>query len=342
MSPLFLTLTLALLTACSDGDGSNSSPVIEPPREPLALTFTDAPIDISGINAQFVEDIAYDSYAKTRFDIFLPDTDEPTPLVIYIHGGGFTGGDKSKAYAGSLANDIRQALANGVAYASLNYRLLDTVDTEGVIKPLEDNRRALQFIRYHAQDLNIDPQAIAIYGSSAGAGTSLWLAFHDDMANTDNADPILRESTRISAVGAVETQASYDIYRWESDVFLDYELTIEAINALSPELEQRMFSFYGVASATELESARIAAYRADVDMLALMSIDDPDMWLRNGNQPLVFPSNTGLLFHHAYHARELKKRADAIGLANVSYIPELGIADPSGETVIGFLLGRIR
>ena len=52
---------------------------------------------------------------------------------------------------------LQQTVLGGVAYASLNYRLLAEVDKEGVIKPLTDCKRALQFIRYHAAELNIDP-----------------------------------------------------------------------------------------------------------------------------------------------------------------------------------------
>jgi acetyl esterase/lipase len=78
-----------------------------------------------------------------------------------------------------------------VAYASIDYRLLQELDTEGVIKPLSDSTRCVQFIRYHAEQLNVDPERIILMGGSAGAGTSLWIGFNDDMADPDSDDPVL-------------------------------------------------------------------------------------------------------------------------------------------------------
>ena len=48
--------------------------------------------------------------------------------------------------------------------------------------------------------------------------TTLWLAFHDDMADLSNEDPVSRESTRILAAGALSTQATYNLARW-NEVF---------------------------------------------------------------------------------------------------------------------------
>lgn len=332
-----LLLFSAFISGCGSGGVSTGSS-----GSALNLNFGTSPIELSGIAASFAGDVAYGATGLNTFDIFLPNAAQPTGLIIYVHGGGFTGGDKSAIYQNNMADDIRDSLNQGIAFASINYRLLDTVDTEGVIKPLGDSRRALQFMRYHANTLNIDPSRIAMYGESAGGGTSLWLAYHDDMADADNVDPVLRQSTRIAAVGAIETQASYDITRWETDVFVDYGITIDGVQAISPIIGQRLMSFYGVTGLEQLDSDPIVAYRADVDMLGLMSADDPDTWLRNSEQALVIPLSAGLLFHHAYHAREIREQAINIGLTNVSYIPQLNVMDASGENVIPFLIRHIQ
>ena len=78
-----------------------------------------------------------------------------------------------------------------------------------------DCARAIQFLRYHAKKFNLDKTRIASMGGSAGAGTSLWLAFHDDLADPANPDPVLRESSRITAAAATGTQATYDLLRWK-------------------------------------------------------------------------------------------------------------------------------
>jgi para-nitrobenzyl esterase len=332
-----LLLLMVFVSSCGSGGVSTGSS-----GNALTLSFGTSPIELSGIAASFASDVAYGAAGLNTFDIFLPNASQPTGLIIYVHGGGFTGGDKSSIYQNNMADDIRDSLSQGVAFASINYRLLEAVDSEGVIKPLGDSRRALQFLRYHANTLNIDPSRIAMYGESAGAGASLWLAYHDDMADTSNTDPVLRQSTRIVAVGAIETQASYDITRWETDVFVDYGITIDGVQAISPLLGQRLMSFYGVTRIEQLDSDAIVAYRADVDMLGLMSADDPDTWLRNSEQALGIPLSAELLFHHAYHAREIREQAITIGLTNVSYIPQLNVMDPSGENVIPFLIRHIQ
>jgi len=61
-------------------------------------------------------------------------------------------------------------------------------------------------MRYYSEALNIDKNRVAIYGGSAGAGTSLWLAFHNDMADEYAEGPVLQESRRVSAAAAKSTR----------------------------------------------------------------------------------------------------------------------------------------
>jgi len=263
---------------------------------------------------------------------------------MYIHGGGFTGGWKSAAYTASLPRFVGQsALANGVAYASVEYRVLATNGTEstGVIKSLGDVRLALQHLRLHAKSFNIDPERIAVFGSSAGAGTSLWLGNHDDMANTRSTDPVERMSTRVTAVGASGTQATYDIVGWQ-DVFSDFGITLELIAQVQPSQVQRLLGLYGINSMDDLyDDPDTVAYRADVDMLALMDAQDAPIWVQNNQGNIGIPTNSNTLFHHGLHARTLRDRAIEVGLENVVYAPGLGLADSSGEGLADFLLRQL-
>jgi acetyl esterase/lipase len=76
--------------------------------------------------------------------------------------------------------------------------------------PLEDAARALQFTRSKAQEWNLDPKRVGASGGSAGAASSLWLAFHDDMADPASSDPIARESTRLTCAGVMGAQTCFD------------------------------------------------------------------------------------------------------------------------------------
>lgn len=315
------------------------------------ITFSDSPFDLQGVNVKFAKDIAYDNKARTQFDIWLPNSTTPTGLVIYIHGGGFTSGDKDFVYAvqsggaWDFPKDIRYLLQNNIAFATIRYTYLNnTGETEGVKKPMSDVRRALQYIRSRASDFNIDKNKIVLAGNSAGASASLWIAFNNDFANAISNDPVLRESSRVKGVVARETQASYNIEdRWVNDVFVDYGITWSQILANETGNIQKI---YGVSSNAQYESATIDAYRTEVDMLTLMSVDDPEIWINNTLRDVVNPYNPytpDIPSHHAFHARELKKRADIVGVKNITYYGKNPIlySDPSNESWTQFCKRKI-
>jgi acetyl esterase/lipase len=313
------------------------------------ITYSSSPFNLQGINAKFAKDIAYDNKTRTQFDIWLPNANTPTGLVIYVHGGGFTSGDKDFVYAvqsggaWDFPSDIRFLLSNNIAVATIRYTLLNTTgETEGVKKPMGDVRRALQYIRHRASDFNIDKNKIVLAGNSAGAGTSLWIAFNNDFADAANSDPVLRESSRVKGVVARETQSSYNIEdKWVNNVFVDYNLTWTEILANETGNIQKI---YGVSSTAQYQSPAIVAYRAEVDMLSLMSADDPEIWINNTLRDVVHPyAAPEIASHHAFHARELKKRADALGVKNIAYYGRNPViyAHPGNESWTQFCKRKI-
>lgn len=346
LSRIIISVTLfSLFFACSKND---DNPVIPPSSN---ITFSNSPFDLQGINAKFAKDIAYDSKTRTQFDIWLPTSNSPTGLVIYVHGGGFTSGDKDFVYtvqsggAWDFPTDIRYLLQNNIAFATVRYTYLNnTGETEGVKKPMSDVKRALQYIRSRASDFNIDKTKIILAGNSAGAGTSLWIAFNNDFANPSSSDPVLRESSRVKGVVARETQASYDIEtRWVNNVFIDYGVTWTQILANETGNIQKI---YGVSSTAQYQTPAIATYRGEVDMLNLMTTDDPEIWVSNTLRDVVNPYNPyngDIPSHHAFHARELKKRADILGVKNISYYGKNPIiySDPSNENWTQFCKRKI-
>ena len=337
-------LVIALIFSCGKDDENQVNPISN-------ISFSNSPFDLQGINAKFAKDILYDNKARTQFDIWLPNSIAPTGLVIYVHGGGFTSGDKDFVYgvqsggAWDFPTDIRYLLQNNIAFATIRYTYLNTTgETEGIKKPMSDVRRALQYIRNHASDFNIDKNKIVLAGNSAGAGTSLWIAFNNDFANASSSDPVLRESSRVKGVVARETQASYNVEdRYVNNVFVDYNLTWSEILAKEMGNIQKI---YGVSSTLQYESPIIDAYRADVDMLSLMTADDPEIWINNTLRDVVNPYNpfnADIPSHHAFHARELKERADAIGVENITYYGKNPIiySDPSNESWTEFCKRKI-
>jgi len=111
-------------------------------------------------------DLAYASIdgidpSYLSLDLYLPvrDLTHPVPLVVWFHGGGFTGGDKAPArFYGTFAS--------GYAVASVNYRL------EQVAKfpaQAHDAKAAIRWLRAHATEYGYDPDNIFAWGASAGA-----------------------------------------------------------------------------------------------------------------------------------------------------------------------------
>jgi acetyl esterase/lipase len=150
--------------------------------------------------------VAYGSHPRQVLDFYQAKSDKPTPVVFYIHGGGWRAGDKKTS--------PQAFLDKGLSVVAINYRYVqngveDKVEPP-VKAPLGDATRALQFVRSKAGEWNLDKTRIGATGGSAGACSSLWLAFHDEMADPKSDDPISRESTRLYCAAVNGAQVSLD------------------------------------------------------------------------------------------------------------------------------------
>jgi len=165
-------------------------------------------------------------------------------------------------------------------------------------------------------------------GGSAGAGTSFWLAFADDMANPKSQDPVEHESTRISAAVGIGTQATYDFQRW-------YEI----MDIRGKTNQQDLVNFYGFKSVNQFKTKEGQKIINKLDMLDLLTKDDPPFYVNNG-QPggKVDVNNKGHLYHHANHAKALKERAMEVGVEHLCFAPKIGIQDSSDNDVVNFVL----
>lgn len=173
----------------------------------VQLTYTDtscAQERRAGANiAPTKADVAYGDHERNVLDFWQAETDEPAGLFIWIHGGGFRGGDKK-----SFPADLRkQCLEAGISCASIHYRLSSHAPYPA---QMLDSARAVQFLRSKAAQWNLDPDRFAAGGGSAGSGISQWLGYHDDLADGDSEDPIARFSTRLSCVFPINMQSTYD------------------------------------------------------------------------------------------------------------------------------------
>ena len=158
--------------------------------------------------APTVANVPYGMHERQVLDFYKVESAKPTPLLFFIHGGGWVAGDKSGV------GELEVCLAAGISVVSINYRYSWQAQLAGVMPPVEwplaDAARALQFVRSKAGEWNIDKQRIGASGGSAGACSSLYLAFHDDMADPKSSDPVARESTRLWCAAVNGAQTSLD------------------------------------------------------------------------------------------------------------------------------------
>jgi len=180
-----------------------------PPAEKKAAKKADAPKQEPKPAVPPTEaNVPYGSHPKQVMDFWKAESSKPTPVLVNIHGGGWMNGTKTNV------SSLKDYLAAGISVVSVEYRFVSEATAAGIKPPvqwpLHDAARALQFIRSKATQWNLDKTRIAATGGSAGACSSLWLAFHNDMADPKSADPVARESTRLTCAGVYGAQTTLD------------------------------------------------------------------------------------------------------------------------------------
>ena len=153
--------------------------------------------------------VPYGKHERQVLDFYQAKSDSPTPVVFAIHGGGWRAGDK-----GGYASSAKRYNDAGISVIAINYRLTTEATEKGIEPPVQwpiaDAARALQFVRSKAKEWNLDKTRIGATGGSAGGCSSLWLLYHDDLADPKSSDPVARESTRLTCAAVVGPQTTLD------------------------------------------------------------------------------------------------------------------------------------
>jgi acetyl esterase len=246
-------------------------------------------------------DLRYGPFERNVLDIWKarpgPKESTSTPLVIFFHGGGFIGGDKSSVPGWFLS----RCLEKGISVASANYRLSSQAPYPA---PMLDGARAVQFLRLKAQELGIDGDRIGACGNSAGGGISLWIGFHDDLADPSSSDAVPRQSSRLACMGVVGAQTSYD------PRFIKQRIGGRAHEhiALKP--------LFGMAKDATAEPPDVSKLYEDASPLNHVGKGDPPVILFYGESRLPLPpdSRPGQGIHHPKFGDILKEKLDPLGV----------------------------
>ena len=242
------------------------------------------------------ENVKYGPHVRNVMDVWLARSDKPTPVLVSIHGGGFRGGNKSVS-----PDLLRRCLDSGISVVAITYRLSDQA-----IAPAQflDAARAIQLIRHRAREWDLDAERVAATGSSAGAGLSLWLGFHEDRADPESDDPVLRQSTRLTCMSVFNGQTSYDprfirdlfpgtdIYK-ESALAQLFDVDLNELDVL-PEEKYELFEFVSPIN-------HLTRDDAPAQLIYASELDTPI-------------KSQGIGIHHPQFGRALKERMDKLGI----------------------------
>ena len=249
-----------------------------------------------------IKEVHYGPHERHVLDIWKAkpkgdDPTKPTPLLVFFHGGGFRQGDK-RSVPVRLLNDC---LKRGISVASANYRL-----SHQAIYPaaMLDGARAVQYLRSRAKEFGIDPTKIAGSGDSAGAGISLWLGFHDDLADPKSSDPVARQSTRLVCMAVNGAQASYD------------PRYIKKLIGGRAHEHPALPPFFGIAKEKDAEDPAVIKRFEDSAPINHISKGDPPVFLlyAEPRRPVAPDARVGEGIHHPKFGDALRAKLEPLGI----------------------------
>ncbi len=268
--------------------------------------------------------LKYGPAERNVLDFWQAKSDKPTPLLFFIHGGGWMGGDKA-----GIA--VEPFLKEGISVVAINYRYISQAqDVVPPVKaPLTDAALALQTVRSKAKEWNIDKLRIGASGGSAGACSSLWLAFHDDMADPKSSDPIARESTRLYTAAVNGPQTTLDpkqMREWTPN-------SKYGGHAFSKSGEFKNFDDFVAAR------ERILPWINEYSPYALVSSDDPPVYCSFSSSPAIGQDQKDPT-HTANFGVKLQEHCKEKGVACEVVYP--GAKDVKYATINDYLIAKLK
>ncbi len=113
---------------------------------------------------------------EMHLNIYFPDghkNADPTPVIVYFFGGAFIHGSPSQ-----FENACIYFAGRGITAVTADYRVISR-NKGNAFNCLYDAKSAVRYLREHAEELNIDPNRIAVGGGSAGGFLAIECALDD-------------------------------------------------------------------------------------------------------------------------------------------------------------------
>jgi triacylglycerol lipase len=164
-------------------------PVLNPPmiQATFALYIAKVPKAVPGVSA--VEDLVYGADERNRLDVFAPAASpgRAMPVVLFIPGGGYVGGAKSREGVPFYQNVGVFFARNGVVGVTMNYRLAPKHPWPA---GGEDVAAALRWLRKNIHEYGGDPDRIFLFGQSAGGTHAAHYVFDERLQPAGGADGV--------------------------------------------------------------------------------------------------------------------------------------------------------
>ncbi|MEM0926561.1 MAG: alpha/beta hydrolase [Planctomycetota bacterium] len=216
-----------------------------------------------------------------KLDLYMPSNVEVPPLVVFIHGGGWQGGDRSKCRVGWLAEE-------GFAVASISYRLTDRAIFPAQI---HDCKAAVRWLRAQAGVLGFRSDRIGVAGTSAGGMLSALLATSGDVPSLEgDVGGNLQQSSRV--------QAAVDYYG-----ATDFALRSRTQPERADKPGSVVFKLLGGAAKEKTDLAKLASAVTHV------SQDDPPLLILHGQKDKTVLLDQSQRLFDAYASRGLSVSA---------------------------------
>ena len=297
---LLITGALALVAA---GCGAGASPTAPQTTTLSATTPTATVTTRSWSNVIYAR-----ASPANVLDITLPPTGNgPFPVVVYIHGGGFSSGSKTQGQP-----ERSYLVAANYAVASIDYRLSGEAKFPAQIF---DVKAAIRYLKANATTYALNPSRIATWGTSAGAGLAA-------LAGTSGGVTALEDLSMVNTDETSRVQAFVDLFGPIDFLTMDSQLrslgVVDTINhdaASSPESQL-------IGAAIQTRPDLCAFYNPET----YISSDDPPAYVQHGSADTQIPYLQG---------RNLSDRlATVIGSSKVKWtlISGAGHADPAFNT----------
>lgn len=176
-----------------------------------------------------------------QMDMYLPtgDSVEDRPAIVWVHGGSFCCGDKSES---DIVDEATTFAEKGFVGVSIDYRL-ESPGCSGtasncaaaIAEAFADGQSAVSFLRAHAEVYGIDPNRIAIAGTSAGGITALNVGYsssEDPAVQVRAAVSLSGAYLGVSGVGAISSgDAPAMDFHCTTDPLVAYPLAVSTVNA---------------------------------------------------------------------------------------------------------------